>query len=236
MLFAFRLSVFLWSASVVIGLVCRAKPSRRLPQLVYYTNWNYLLQLVWWGSASLISGCALLDSEAPRRLRLVASVIFSIALPAALLVTAVLWGVLFPYDYSHGNAREELNFDSYNEHAINTVLLLLEFGSNRLLIRDDSIGWLFIWLLSYSAFAIAAHPWLPGDGKWPYFFMAMNTWLALMWYSVLSLLHLIAFGLAHGLSRLKTCLRPSGLEMSTSPQVASIHASDALLLHQTLQP
>ena len=88
-----------------------------------------------------------------------------------------------------------------------------------------------MWVLAYTAFAWAVHPWLPGEGRWPYFFMALNTWLAVMWYCILALLHLLAWGVVHSLSRLKACARPGLVEMPSGP----LAAEDSLLDHHPPQ-
>ena len=99
--------------------------------LLFYTVWNYLLQAVFWFTATAASAASLLHSAvAPRRLRTAVHLLLSICLPSAILVSVVLWGVLLPNDIRHGHPEREENFFSYNMHAVNTVCLLAEFFFN----------------------------------------------------------------------------------------------------------
>jgi hypothetical protein len=190
------------------------------------------LQLVWWGLATVASGCSLCGvRRVPAWLRLAVHVLFSICVPAAILVSIVLWGVLFPHDVSIHNGSYDLNWDSYNQHALNTLFLLIELATNRLLIRKDAIPLLLLWCVSYCGFVWLFHYVLHPGSAWPYFFMAVDTWEALGWYPALLAMHIALYGLVLALSHLKARLRPE-LNENTTRVLSAVSANpmDATLL------
>jgi len=132
-------------------------------------------------------GGLLPDAAGPRRSRAdragcavaaLHSLIFSVCLPSAVLVTIVLWTVLYPSDAAAGHSENELNFGSYNMHAINTALLLLDFGVSRLVVRPQQLYLTLAWACSYCVFAWVQHA---STYFWPYFFLDLSGWGALAW-------------------------------------------------------
>jgi len=208
-LFGFRLSVAAWQVVVMGSFIVRKATSggpRWAYMFIFYTCWNYLLQTLWWLAATAASFCSLYTVAGPSaNLRRFVHLTLSISMPAAILVSTVLWGVLLPADILHGHGGRELNFYSYGMHAINTALLLLECSVNRMLVHHNALPVLLVWICLYVAFAFAQHA---ASDFWPYFFMELDTWAALGWYSAMLLLHLAAYGLVKLGSRCKARWRP----------------------------
>ena len=197
-LFCARFTVMVWHAAILAASFIWQPTAN---QLVYFTVWNYILQLFWWIGATFASGMAVCRKASPDWLRLGLHHIFSVSVPASLLVSAVLWGVLLPQSVREHKKHTVLNFFSYNQHLVNTCLLLLELGINRLLIRIDALPHLILWTIIYTVFVWVHHA---SNHWWPYFFMRMSTWAALPWYGAILVLHGAFFGVALGMSRLKS--------------------------------
>eukprot|EP00966_Prymnesium_polylepis_P139524 3223913-Prymnesium_polylepis.1 len=112
MLFAWRSFAFLWAVGVLAHMYATVS-ARRLPwKLMYYTIWNYHLQLVYWGAAAAASGCWLLrarhgggadDGGACCGLQQLVGGLSAVCTPASVLVSILLWGVLFPHAARHGD-------------------------------------------------------------------------------------------------------------------------------------
>ena len=224
-LLVFRLSVFLWQSAVLGTLIAYKYPSFR--EFAFYTVWNYILQTGWWLSAVAVSGCSIASVQPPRWMCEISYVLFSVSMPASMLVSIVMWTILAPHDIAHGRAPADINFFSFNMHAANTVLLLAEFAVNRVLIGSDALVYLVCWMCCYCAFTWIFEAF---EHWWPYFFCDLSTWAALGWYTALLLLHLVAFAVAILFSRTKARLTkglgPPALRLAETPTAT---AADALL-------
>ena len=113
-----------------------------LQDLLFFTIWNYYLQSVYWAFA-LVSSVGDLrgwGERSPTWLRTVVHCLFEVALPLSWLVTIVLWGILLPADLMKYHVCHECNFFSYNQHAVNTAVLLVEFGLNDLVVTWRHVG------------------------------------------------------------------------------------------------
>ena len=225
-LLVFRLSVFLWQSAVLGTLIAYKYPSFR--EFAFYTVWNYILQTGWWLSAVAVSGCSIASVQPPRWMCEISYVLFSVSMPASMLVSIVMWTILAPHDIAHGGAPADINFFSFNMHAANTVLLLAEFAVNRVLIGSDALVYLVCWMCCYCAFTWIFEAF---EHWWPYFFCDLSTWAALGWYTALLLLHLVAFAVAILFSRTKARLTkglgPPALRLAETPTAT---AADALFV------
>ena len=175
-----------------------------LQDLLFFTIWNYYLQSVYWVFA-LVSSVAELrgwGERSPAWLRTVVHCLFEVALPLSWLVTIVLWGILLPADLMKYHVCHECNFFSYNQHAVNTIVLLVEFGLNDLVVTWRHVGLAVIWSVTYCVFSWVVHA-ATDPGFWPYFFLQLNTPMAIVWYPALLLLGIGLYAAAVGASHLK---------------------------------
>ena len=175
-----------------------------LQDLLFFTIWNYYLQSVYWVFA-LVSSVGDLrgwGERSPTWLRTVVHCLFEVALPLSWLVTIVLWGILLPADLMKYHVCHECNFFSYNQHAVNTIVLLVEFGLNDLVVTWRHVGLAVIWSVTYCVFSWAVHA-ATDPGFWPYFFLQLNTPMAIVWYPALLLLGIGLYAAAVGASHLK---------------------------------
>ena len=126
--FAWRLFAFVWVLAVqsVQWSASRAGYSYR-----FFTIWNFFLLLVYFGLGAALTLVALMrPADGAKELSWVHMVhyaMFEIALPSACLVDIVLWGVLYPYAVTQGQGATLTNYTSVMQHAINLVLMLIEF-------------------------------------------------------------------------------------------------------------
>jgi len=144
--------------------------------------------------------------------------LWSVCVPSALLVTIVLWGVLYPADKARGHQRNELNPASFEAHAINTLLLLLDGAANRLSVRAADFYLTLGWATAYVLYAWAQYA---QSGFWPYFFLDLSSWAAVGWYSLLIALFAAVYAMAVGGSALKArCagLAVDGAALVPAPQ------------------
>lgn len=236
LLLGFRLACGVWHCAVTLGLLIRkANDHAECPDvthpwffsLFFYTVWNYLLQAVFWFTATAASAASLLHSAvAPRRLRTAVHLLLSICLPSAILVSVVLWGVLLPNDIRHGHPEREENFFSYNMHAVNTVCLLAEFFFNRLTMMPGAFGAFLAWVWLYAIFCWCQNA---VTGFWPYFFLVLDTWAAVGWYLGLFALNAVAYLVARLFSRLKVRWTPSlAADQESSEGMLQAHDEERL--------
>jgi hypothetical protein len=127
--------------------------------------------------------------------------LFSTCLPSALLVSIVLWTILYPADAAQGHSTRELNFASYNQHAINTALLLIEFCVNRFVVPIQHLYLTLSWACTYVVFSWIQHSY---THTWPYFFLDLSGPSAIPWYAVLMLAYIVVFLLVVAASRVKS--------------------------------
>ena len=135
-----------------------------LQDLLFFTIWNFYLQSVYWAFA-LVSSVGDLrgwGERSPAWLRTVVHCLFEVALPLSWLVTIVLWGILLPADLLKYHVCHECNFFSYNQHAVNTIVLLVEFGLNDLVVWRH-VGLAVIWSVTYCVFAGSSTPPTPAS-------------------------------------------------------------------------
>ena len=142
----------------------------------------------------------------PAWLRTVVHCLFEVA-PASWLVTIVLWGILLPADLMKYHVCHECNFFSYNQHAVNTVVLLVEFGLNDLVVTWHHVGLAVIWSVTYCVFSwVSTPPPTPASGR------TSSCSSTRRWRSLVSALLLLGIGLyaaAVGASHLKRRASPA---------------------------
>ena len=157
-LFSFRFSMTLWHFAVILGLILwrsEDPPEGGLFRTFsFFTVWNYCLQAVTWAVAASASAAALCTPRGPSPLlRIAAHVMLSVCVPMSILVSIVLWGVLFPYEVGHTSPPyRDLNFFSYCMHAINTIAFLTEAYCDRLLLHKGALGPILLWSMIYAVF------------------------------------------------------------------------------------
>mmetsp|Transcript_5564 Transcript_5564/g.12263 ORF Transcript_5564/g.12263 Transcript_5564/m.12263 type:complete len:303 (-) Transcript_5564:19-927(-) len=195
-LFAWRLCVSLVELGVFLRFLL---VSGRGSDFYFYTLWNFTLQLLFWVCAALAGLWHVCGRAPPRLLLRAVPALFKVCLPASILVTLVLWCILMPTNVARGYYGD-FSFDSWNMHLVNTLLLLCELGLNRLTLPPEHIALLFGWASAYIVFVWVTQPL---QGEWPYFFLKMRTPFAPMWYGVVVLLHVLAYAVCVGLSKLK---------------------------------
>eukprot|EP00446_Apocalathium_sp_SHHI-4_P065969 CAMPEP_0177519104 /NCGR_PEP_ID=MMETSP0369-20130122/46902_1 /TAXON_ID=447022 ORGANISM="Scrippsiella hangoei-like, Strain SHHI-4" /NCGR_SAMPLE_ID=MMETSP0369 /ASSEMBLY_ACC=CAM_ASM_000364 /LENGTH=234 /DNA_ID=CAMNT_0018998299 /DNA_START=90 /DNA_END=791 /DNA_ORIENTATION=+ len=150
-------------------------------------------------------------------------VVFSTVAAAALMLDVTLWGVLYPVDHTPGHPGE-LNFCSYNMHAVNLIWVVTELYLNNIQIRLNDLALALWWVLIYGIFTILrvalnpssrscltqSGPQCESDSSrkylvWPYFFMDTAKPLVLVWFLGL----LVLFSLAYlAMWRFSRCLKP----------------------------
>eukprot|EP00928_Gymnodinium_smaydae_P071197 TRINITY_DN54855_c0_g1_i1.p1 TRINITY_DN54855_c0_g1~~TRINITY_DN54855_c0_g1_i1.p1 ORF type:complete len:290 (+),score=44.64 TRINITY_DN54855_c0_g1_i1:55-924(+) len=178
-----RLLVFLYMASIQIA-VYFVLPFRIV--YTFFTMWNYHWQIVYFGVAAAASFLHLRGRGGPGpTLRAAMQVLFHVALPMSILVSIVLWCVLMPEALSRGAGSEVFTFFSYNQHALNTVFLLVEFGVSRMVVPMHRMVFMLVWASTYCVFVwiqfIFTH-------FWPYFFLELTP-AGLFWYPMILALH-----------------------------------------------
>jgi hypothetical protein len=157
----------------------------------------------------------------------VMQLLFSTCLPSALLVSIVLWTILYPADAAKGHAERELNFVSYNQHAINAALLLVEGCVNRLVVPIRQLYLTLGWASAYVVFAWIQHS---STHVWPYFFLDLSGPQAIAWYAILMLAYIAVFMLVVAASRLKA--RVCGLPVEGAA-LSFMRPTDPLLTSAT---
>lgn len=180
-------------------------------QFLFFTVWNYCLQAVFWACAACASALTFCSTTGPSAaLRRAVHHLVSICVPMSLLVSVVLWCVLAPDALQHHHPSQVFNFYSYNMHAANTLCLLAEFASDRMLLKPGTLVLVLSWTLAYAIFVWVQHT---ATHFWPYFFLRLDTYAALGWYAALVVLVALAFGVARGLSALKARRDPELVEL-----------------------
>ncbi|KAL1499385.1 hypothetical protein AB1Y20_011591 [Prymnesium parvum] len=203
-LLAWRAAALLWA----IGVLSRFYLPHGTPlgwNLSFYTVWNYHLQLLDWACAVAASACWLLhpdgapSSAAASALKHLTLCLCELCTPASVLVSILLWGVLFPHAAAHGD-YSDLSFNSFAMHAVNTVLLLVEFRVNRITVQRHHVLFILAWAMAYAIFAWVQHPF---THCWPYFFLSLTSAEAIFWYAAIAGLHVVVYAAACWLSSLK---------------------------------
>ncbi|KAG7389980.1 hypothetical protein PHYBOEH_007177 [Phytophthora boehmeriae] len=200
--------------------------------LAFYTSWNFILQGVYFAAAARYSGQKLqrevgertaqytalmdgdydgIDSPLATRRRVARSsglqwinleLLLDVCLAASLLISVVVWTVLYPYAVKIGHPEAVLNSVSYCQHGANVVLLQLDFFATGHQVSRDALPLIMTWPSLYTIFAWIVHGTI-AKGFWPYPFLELNTPWAPVWYGGLLIAHVSALMLMMLLSRVK---------------------------------
>jgi len=170
-------------AVTITFMSMRLHSSRLLPWPVWLTNWSYLLltcHLLCAAVIVVLSTCierghytlrcrqhsAYSLTSAPCYTRF-SWFLFSVAAPAAVMVSAVYFATLFPrFD------RTYLNFEDANLHLMNTVLVVLELSISAFPVRLLHAVYVWCYGLAYVVFSVVywafdhSHVMYPGLLDW----------------------------------------------------------------------
>ncbi|OQS07198.1 hypothetical protein THRCLA_00805 [Thraustotheca clavata] len=174
----------------------------------WYTIWNFTLQLVYflgatkfqWSHRSIPSKTPILMTKTYHRL----NTLFDWSFSCSFIVAIVFWTLLYGPNYN-------LTWYSVCEHAVNNVLLFIEFSINDFYVHTSSIVYAcLLWPALYAAWACFSNiTWL--NGVWTYNFLNLDKPTAIGWYIGVLVGHFVLFGVAYLLSLLKQRLKPSVL-------------------------
>ncbi|KAF0700348.1 Aste57867_9161 [Aphanomyces stellatus] len=202
-LFAFRIAAFVLFVTVlVIGIV-----RTNWFDLVYYTYWNFTLQTMYLGAAIYDQWTRWAPSTgdetflplqakstAPLSAHRLLNTVFDVCLTTSVLVTLVFWLVLY-------NPTTAV-WTTYVVHAVNLVLLLVEFALNEHLVQRHHMKFVVMWPALYGAITWFGHATYL-HGFWPYDLLDVAKPYAPLKWLAISLGHAACFGLALLLSHLK---------------------------------
>jgi len=219
-LLVFRAAAALWIFSVLFNPF-----TLKLHSFCFFTVWSWALLGVYFVFAALASARLAAqhrslatssdadpgagESMTHSRLARCNQVLLSTVAAAVVLVDVTLWTILYPTDTSPGHDKI-LNFTSYNEHALNAVLLLTELAASRLTLRMHDLCLAGPYLLLYTVFTILRVA-IPDSTRgclieysdtecseeqgivWPYFFLDTSRNGAVLWYISLSAFYALAY-------------------------------------------
>uniref|UniRef100_K3WMT7 Uncharacterized protein n=1 Tax=Globisporangium ultimum (strain ATCC 200006 / CBS 805.95 / DAOM BR144) TaxID=431595 RepID=K3WMT7_GLOUD len=134
----------------------------------------------------------------PTRLELV----LDVCLATSILISVVVWTILYPYAVKMHYPEKILNWVSYSQHGINLVILQIDFLSTQHRASLHALPLLIAWPSVYSVFTWILHGTI-AKGFWPYPFLEVDTLWAPLWYGGLLFAHLVGFGCVYFISRLK---------------------------------
>lgn len=200
----------------------------RLRCMIFYTSWNFIGQGVYFGIAAWRTSqvrrsqqhrqgyTALLEENAnsldgKAHVSLVATrhrgwirfeLLLDVCLATSILVTVVVWTILYPYAIKMHVTEMLLNWVSYSQHAINLVILQVDFLCTRHTVSLDALPMLIAWSSIYSIFTWILHGTV-AKGFWPYPFLQVDTPWAPLWYAGLLFAHLLGFAFVYLISSFK---------------------------------
>ncbi|GAB9469289.1 Threonine-trna ligase [Globisporangium polare] len=206
----------------------------RLLCLIFYTSWNFIAQGVYFGIAVArtlqtrklqqgsrrgyaplfdegTSSTATAVSRHPHRGWIRLELALDVCLATSILISVVVWTILYPYAVKMHYPEKILNWVSYCQHALNLVFLQVDFLSTRHTVSFHALPLLIAWPSVYSVFTWLLHGTI-AKGFWPYPFMEVNTPYAPLWYAGLLLAHGVGFAIVYAISRCKS----SGDDIATS--------------------
>ena len=185
-----------------VGIQCYQLFHHGMHCLAFYTTWNFILQIVYFGLMSLLSWRVQTGRRVSSNLMHAIFILFDICFACCFLVATVLWLILYPLAKQAGTASHLLNPVSYTQHGINVLLLSVEFGFNHLQVHPLHAAYLVYWPTTYALFAWIVHG-STTRGFWPYPFMKVREPYSPLWYLGLLVAHLVFFALVYGASQLK---------------------------------
>jgi hypothetical protein len=113
--------------------------------------------------------------------------VFQAVYPAAILTDLVYWGLLIPVFLPAGLHH---GFVDLNMHAVNLVLLTIEFALNSLRFPWFRLSYFILWSSAYCFLQWTVHT-TGITNWWPYPFMNVDSPYAPAWYSAIIFFHAI---------------------------------------------
>ncbi|XP_047981933.1 uncharacterized protein LOC125223028 [Salvia hispanica] len=170
----------------------------------FYTQWTFVLVLVYFGIATLISiqGCMKPgEKESDEKLGFLEhlmQIIYQTSAGASMITDIVFWCLLLPFMLGESF---QLTLLIGSMHSVNAVFLILESALNRMPFTWFGLIYFILWSCSYVVFQWAIHAccvkW------WPYPFLDLSTPWAPLWYLALALVHVPFYGLYVWLTKAK---------------------------------
>ncbi|ETV97448.1 hypothetical protein H310_09379 [Aphanomyces invadans] len=159
----------------------------------FFTTWNVLMQLSFW--------CwSFFDASGRSRGR---AVMLDVLWPTSILVTIVVWAILYPMVHAIHEDYVLLNWISYCQHGVNAVLLLVEWTwSDARRVALSTCAWSILFPTIYVIYAWIVHESV--HITWPYPFLATDRPSAPLWYLFFFLLQVMMFALIAGAATLRT--------------------------------
>lgn len=195
-IFVYCLVILVWS-SFEQGIGC----------LKYFTVWNFIALTAFFGLGTALSfsshgwrpPCGVSHHKAAAAHQ----VLLTVELPMSCLVTFVVWLVLYPVEYGEDAAyalQQDFNLASFTMHAVNVMVMLLEFCLDGLRVEPQHLGIVVTWSLTYAVFNPLQAIWTHDP---VYFFMDFQLPTAPLAALLSSILICLLFATACALSRLK---------------------------------
>lgn len=235
-LLAYRLCMLAWGLYIGIGQLLDKGPY----VFVFYTVWNWWMLTLFFAlaSAASIRGWRRRRAAASGRptdteqqhaadwLDRAAIATFSIEAPLSLALDFLTWAVLVPMllNSSQDPARIQFwrhrmyCFESYNQHAVNAVMMLGELLLNRIPVTFYSSGWLALWSSIYGVWSGVFYA---RNGRFIYPFLDAHKPYAWVSYLGLYAVHWAAFLLVMGAARAKRKLLEGQAPVAFEPAAAA---------------
>lgn len=128
--------------------------------------------------------------------------LLDVCLATSLLISFVVWTILYPYAVKIHHPEAILNGVSYCQHGINVLLLQIDFFCTQHRVSLEAVPLIIAWPSVYALFAWLLHGTI-AKGFWPYPFLEVNTPWAPFWYGGILVAHLLFFGFVWLVSRVK---------------------------------
>jgi len=214
-LLVFRVGVCSWMSGVqIMQYVVAFHPARLI---VFFTVWNYILQILYFGAAAFCSWRHLQGRQFSSDcwLSYILPILFEVCTSSSILISIVLWGILAPVALKSGDERAIglcFDFFSYNQHLVNTGFLAIEFLFNRLAVHWSHAILVIVWAVAYCLFSWANYLLY---GWWPYYFLELNAKAPLS-YGALLMLHVCIFFFVAQLSAYKQKVTGMGIPTETA--------------------
>ena len=153
-----RTTTFAWN----VLLLAQSSFADGVACLKFFTFWNFIALTVFFGlGAALSCSCCrqIARLQPPSREHRIAAalhlVLLEMELPLSVVIAAIVWLVIYPFDLSNGNPVRiagDLNLTSLTMHAANVAMMFLEFCLNGLLLNPEHVGLVIAWAMLYGVF------------------------------------------------------------------------------------
>lgn len=212
-LLRFRLAAVVFYASVQLYDLYRT----RFLCMFFYTSWNFIAQGVYFAVAakrtfaahqrSRDGYTALLEPSVRVRREplkwLTLELVLDVCLATSILISTIVWTILYPYAVKLHRPETVLNPVSYCQHALNVVVLQIDFFCTQHRVSLRALPLIIAWPSVYTVFTWIVHGAI-AQGFWPYPFLEVNTPYAPLWYGGLLAAHVLGLVAVYTLSQCKT--------------------------------